>query len=154
MVWMRNGPCMLMNFSTRCLLDCFWWSHGTARKYSLLEKYIAGVGWVLRHDRLTLFPASSLCFLCVDINVKAQPIMRGFTFGQVVLVCTRKQVEQALVSKSVTSSSMPLLQVLPPGSCPEFHRWWTDSKLREEINSLLLKLLSVIVFDLSNRTLR
>jgi len=48
------------------------------------------------------------------------PILGGAIPGLVVLGSTRKQAEQAMGSKSVSSSSpRPLHQLLPPGTSPE-----------------------------------
>jgi hypothetical protein len=46
-------------------------------------------------------------------------MVAGAILGLVVLSYTRKQAEQAMRSKLVSSTSpWPLHQVLPPGSCP------------------------------------
>jgi hypothetical protein len=75
--------------------------------------------------------------------------------GLVVLVSLRKQTEQAPRSKPVGSksvSSIPLHQLLPPGSCPA----WVPASIAfddeplhrtvSEMNPFLTKLLLVVVF--------
>jgi hypothetical protein len=59
-------------------------------------------------------------FLISDWLGRTQPVVRGAIPGLVVLGSIRKQAEQAMGSKLV--SSIPLHQLLPVGSCSQ---WWT-----------------------------
>ena len=68
----------------------------------------------------------------LDVLGPPTPTVRGAIPGQVFLDSIRKQAEQAIRSKPV--SSIPpwlLIQLLPPDACPDFLQWGTvSSKLK------------------------
>lgn len=89
---------------------------------------------------------------------RAQPIVVGTTFGKMVQRCLRKQAEQAIRSKPI-SSILPwsLLQSIPLGPCLQFLPWiplmmdCSVEKLWAEISPSFLKLLSFMVLCGSHR---
>ena len=98
-------------------------------------------------------------FLNEDSCGRFQLTVGGATPGEVVLGIIRKQAEQAIGSKSVSSTSpWPRYQLLPPGSYPVWvpgptlPQWWpVKSNCEVKINPPLPKLLFLMVFYPSNR---
>jgi hypothetical protein len=78
-----------------------------------------------------------------------------FIPGQVILGCIKKQAEQAMRSKQVSSISLwLLLQFLPLVSSPEFLPWLPLMMDYEPKKSFLLQVVFIMVFITAIKTKR